>query len=163
MKRQTWFLLIAFFIVLIIVRLYLSIIDKTKTIITSSPTLIPISLPPTTPTPPKTTTDLANPASVNCTQKGGQLQTQTRPDGGQYGLCFFEDNYACEEWALFYGDCPVGGRRTTGFDTVAQKFCAWSGGQTFATDNAICTFKDGSTCPDDVFYEGTCQKGNKTK
>ncbi len=109
------------------------------------------------------TTTLANPASVNCEQKGGQLKMATRPDGGQYGLCYFDDNRACEEWAMLRGDCPVGGRKTTGFDTDAQKFCAWSGGDTFAVANAICTFKDGSTCSDDAFYAGTCQPGGKTK
>lgn len=107
-------------------------------------------------------TGLANPASVNCSKQGGQIVIQTKPDGGQYGLCFFDDNRACEEWAMLRGECPVGGRKTTGYDTEAQKFCAWSGGQTIAEDNAVCTFSDGSVCPDDAFYAGTCQKGIKT-
>jgi len=106
-------------------------------------------------------TGLANPASTNCVAKGGQTVIQQRPDGAQYGLCMFEDNRACEEWALMRGDCPVGGMRTTGYDTVAQKFCAWAGGQTFATENAVCTFKDGSTCDDQAFYEGKCMVGTK--
>lgn len=161
MKQKTIFILIVTFVVLLITSFHLLISKEKKQIAvpTNPPSGEPVESTPTS----KTTTGLANPASVNCTQKGGQLQIKARPDGGQYGLCFFEDNRACEEWALFNGDCPVGGRRTTGFDTVAQKFCAWSGGQTLADDNAICTFKDGSTCPDDAFYEGTCQKGNKTK
>lgn len=106
-----------------------------------------------------TSTSLANPASVNCANKGGQLQIKTRPDGGEYGLCFFDDNRACEEWAMLHGDCPVGGRKTTGYDTEAQKFCAWSGGQTLATENAVCTFNDGSTCSVEDFYNNTCQEG----
>ncbi len=108
-------------------------------------------------------TSLANPASVNCEKQGGKLQMATRTDGGQYGLCYFEDNRACEEWAMMRGDCPVGGVKTTGFDTEAQKYCAWSGGQTIAVLNAVCTFKDGSTCADDAFYTGTCQPGEKIK
>ena len=105
---------------------------------------------------------IANPASTNCKEKGGTLQIKTRGDGGQYGLCYFEDNYACEEWALFRGECPVGGRRTTGFDTEAQRYCAWLGGQTYAQDNAVCTFKDGSTCSDEALYNGACSpKGGK--
>lgn len=111
----------------------------------------------------QTTTGLANPASTNCVAKGGQTVIQKRPDGAEYGLCMFEDNRACEEWALMRGDCPVGGMRTTGFDTVAQKFCAWSGGQTFAQPNAVCTFKDGSTCDDEAFYEGKCLAGENKK
>lgn len=106
---------------------------------------------------------LANPASVNCAEKGGNLVMQKRPDGGEFGLCFFEDNRACEEWALFRGECPVGGVKTTGFDTEAQKFCAWSGGETFAVENAVCTFSDNSTCLADDFYAGTCQKGQNPK
>ena len=105
------------------------------------------------------TTSMANPASVNCTKQGGNLVIKTRGDGGQYGLCYFEDNRACEEWALMKGECPIGGRKTTGYDTEAQNFCAWSGGETFAVENAVCTFKDGSTCLDEDFYNGKCQKG----
>jgi putative hemolysin len=119
------------------------------------------SFPNITPTLEPLTSALANPASVNCVNKGGQTHIQNKPNGSQYGLCFFDDNRACEEWAMFNGECPIGGRKTTGFDTDAQKFCAWSGGQTFAVENAICTFNDGSTCPDNDFYFGTCQKGTK--
>jgi len=106
-------------------------------------------------------TQLANPASVNCIKLGGTIEIQKRGDGGEYGLCFFEDNRACEEWTLFNNNCPVGGVKTTGFDTDAQKFCAWSGGQTFADANAVCTFPDGSTCLDDDFYNGICTRGIK--
>lgn len=109
-------------------------------------------------TPPKNVA-LANPASSNCLEKGGRLVIETKEDGSQYGLCFFEDNRACEEWAMFRGECPLGGVKTTGYDTMAQKFCAYSGGQTLAVDNAVCTFSDGSTCLAEDFYTGTCQKG----
>lgn len=103
---------------------------------------------------------LANPASVNCEQHGGTLSIQKRSDGGEYGLCTFEDAYACEEWALYRGDCPVGGVRTTGYDTVAQKYCAWVGGQTLAEPNAVCTFPDGSTCKNNDLFDGYCQAGD---
>ena len=116
--------------------------------------------PTATPTTP--TTGLANPASVNCQQKGGNLVIQTDPNGGEYGLCYFEDNRACEEWALFRGECPLGGVKTIGFDTDAQKYCAWIGGKTLAVENAVCTFPDGSTCPDDALYSGTCHRGQNT-
>ena len=106
-------------------------------------------------------TTLANPASVNCTEKGGTLTIQERGDQGEYGLCMFEDGYACEEWALLRGDCPVGGVRTTGFDTIDQKYCAWSGGQTIAEPNATCTFSDNSTCTNSALFAGSCQKGNQ--
>lgn len=101
---------------------------------------------------------MANPASINCKKQGGRLVIATKQDGSQYGLCYFDDNRACEEWPMLRGDCPVGGVKTTGYDTEAQKFCAWSGGSTLAVANAICIFKDGSTCLADDFYNDTCQK-----
>jgi len=103
---------------------------------------------------------IPNPASVNCKNKGGNLVIQTKPDGGQYGLCYFEDNRACEEWALMRGDCPVGGVKTTGYITDEQKYCAWVGGQTTTAANAVCAFKDKSVCSLDDLYNGFCQAGN---
>ena len=99
---------------------------------------------------------IANPASVNCQKVGGNLVIEKRGDGGEYGLCYFEDNRACEEWALMRGDCPVGGMRTTGYDTIDQKYCAWAGGQTFAVPNSVCTFKDGTKCSTIDYYNGEC-------
>ncbi|MFA6526658.1 MAG: DUF333 domain-containing protein [Candidatus Buchananbacteria bacterium] len=108
---------------------------------------------------------ISNPASVNCEEKGGRLVIHHRAgggeDGGEFGVCYFDDNRACEEWAMFRGDCPVGGVKTTGYDTEAQRFCAWSGGSTFAVDNAVCIFKDGSQCPVLDFYIGICHGGSR--
>lgn len=106
-----------------------------------------------------TSTTLANPASVNCQAKGGILTIATNGSGGQYGVCNFEDNQQCEEWALFRGDCPVGGVKITGFDTPQQTFCAISGGQTTTNPGAVCTFNDGTKCGLDALYNGTCAKG----
>ena len=103
-----------------------------------------------------TNTQLANPASTNCAEKGGKLVINKMGNGGEYGLCYFDDNRACEEWAMYRGDCPVGGRRTTGYDTIDQNFCAWTGGETFAVANSVCTFKNGKTCPTIDYYNGTC-------
>jgi putative hemolysin len=104
----------------------------------------------------QTSAGLSNPASLNCIKLGGNLVINTRGDGGQYGLCYFEDNRACEEWALMRGDCPVGGVKTTGFDTIDQMYCAWSGGKTLAVPNSVCTFKDGKKCSTLDFYNGAC-------
>lgn len=99
---------------------------------------------------------LVNPASQYCISVGGSLVIRTRGDGAAYGLCQFTDNRACEEWALFRGNCPVGGIRTTGFDTIAQQYCAWLGGQTLALPRAVCTLPNGTVCPDDALYNGKC-------
>lgn len=104
-----------------------------------------------------TSTTLANPASINCQQVGGTLVVQKRGDGGEYGLCQFQDNRACEEWALYRKECPVGGMKTTGYDSIDQKYCAWLGGKTFAIPNAKCTLPSGKICADDAVYNGTCQ------
>lgn len=105
----------------------------------------------------KKSRQLANPASVNCSKKGGTLKIKTNGDGGQYGLCEFEDNQACEEWAMYRDDCPVGGVKTTGFDNVEQQYCAWLGGQTLAVPDAVCNLPSGNVCKNDALYNGTCQ------
>lgn len=51
---------------------------------------------------------MANPASVNCLKKGGSLQMRESA-AGTLGLCVFKGGRQCEEWALFRGECPVGG------------------------------------------------------
>lgn len=104
-------------------------------------------------------TNLVNPASKNCETVGGKLQIKKDGSGGEYGLCYFEDDRACEEWALMRGDCPVGGRKTAGFDTEAQRYCVWRGGETLAAANAICKFRDNSSCLDDDLYKGVCLPG----
>ena len=51
---------------------------------------------------------IANPASVNCEQKGGKLEIRTTAGGDQYGVCTFPDGSECEEWTLFRGECTAG-------------------------------------------------------
>ena len=48
---------------------------------------------------------LANPASVNCAQKGGRRESKTG-EKGEYTMCHLPDGTICEEWALFRGTCP---------------------------------------------------------
>jgi putative hemolysin len=102
------------------------------------------------------TPQLANPASENCAQKGGILKIMETGSGAQFGLCQFDDDRACEEWALMRGECPVGGVKTTGFDNTQQAYCAWLGGQTEAVENAQCELPSGKACPVDSLWEGTC-------
>jgi putative hemolysin len=83
------------------------------------------------------TPQLANPASVRCVDRGGTLRIERRPDGGQFGVCVVTDNYQCEEWAMFRGECPVGGLRVTGYLTPAARYCAITGGRyTAVTESA---------------------------
>jgi putative hemolysin len=107
---------------------------------------------------------IANPASENCVAQGGTLTITERGDGGQYGICYFEDNMQCEEWALLRGDCPVGGVKVTGYVTPAATYCAITGGEYTVTGNSgqedeqgTCTFKNGTTCDASEYYNGKCQ------
>lgn len=98
---------------------------------------------------------LANPASVNCTEKGGTLKLMTKPTGGQYGVCYFEDNMQCEEWALMRGRCPVGGVKVTGYSNPEAVYCAITGGQ--PQDNETkCKTAEGKVCEARAFYTGSC-------
>jgi putative hemolysin len=91
-----------------------------------------------------------------CYKSGGTIKTDKRSDGIVYNLCFFEDARACETQALQKGDCPLGGVKTTGFDTMDQKYCAWLGGSTLATKDSVCKFKNGKQCKTVDLYKGTC-------
>lgn len=53
-------------------------------------------------------TSLANPASVFCISNGGSLKIITESDGSQFGLCEL-DNYSCDEWVYYRGECDVEG------------------------------------------------------
>jgi len=69
-----------------------------------------------TPQPPHPTTEIApleiaNPASVYCEQQGGILDIRDQ-EGGQVGICQFEDGSECEEWVFFRGECQPGGTDT---------------------------------------------------
>jgi len=112
-------------------------------------------------TPPPNDAGIANPASVNCEQQGGKLEMRDRGELGPYGVCVFEDNRQCEEWAMFRGDCPEGGVNVTGYTTDAAVFCAISGGEYTATSNngaaneqGTCTFKNGTTRDAWDFFNG---------
>lgn len=108
-----------------------------------------------------TVTGMANPASLNCEKQGGIIKIEKREDGAEYGLCYFDDGRACEEWAMMRGDCKVGGVKTTGYDTIDQKYCAWTGGKTTAEENSVCTFDNGVVCPTYEVYAGSCDMNTK--
>jgi putative hemolysin len=116
---------------------------------------------------PGSRTGIANPASVSCINKGGSLSIQKRTDGGEYGICTFEDNRQCEEWALFRGECPAGGLKVTGYITPAAQFCVITGGSYKVTDQSntdkeqgTCTFNGGKSCNAWDYYGGRCSKNN---
>ncbi|MCB9151968.1 MAG: DUF333 domain-containing protein [Caldilineaceae bacterium] len=126
-------------------------------------TNIPGETVPAPTTAPTANTQIANPASENCVQQGGALTLETDGSGAQYGVCVFEDNRQCEEWALLRGDCPVGGLRVTGYNTPAARYCAITGGAYAVDENATtsaeaeqgaCTLADGQSYDVWAYYNG---------
>lgn len=79
---------------------------------------------------------LPNPASQNCVAKGGTLQMAKRGNDEVYGICIFTDNRQCEEWAMFRGECPIGGVKITGYLTPEGIYCALKGGQVLENETA---------------------------
>jgi putative hemolysin len=49
-------------------------------------------------------TQIANPASVYCEEKGNKLEIRTDEDGDQIGICILADGKECEEWKFFRGE-----------------------------------------------------------
>ena len=84
---------------------------------------------------------------------GRHIKIERRPDGGQFGVCVFTDNYQCEEWAMFRGECSVGGLRVLGYITPAARYCAITGGRYTAVvrsgaidEQGGCALPGGETC-----------------
>lgn len=107
---------------------------------------------------------IANPASIFCKDQGGQLVTEFRTNIGEYGVCVFEGNYKCEEWAMYRNRCPIGGIDVTMYTTIAAQYCALTGGNYTATnelgtqtEQGFCTFQNGTQCDVWGYFSGECQ------
>jgi uncharacterized protein len=103
--------------------------------------------------------NMPNPASVHCKEQGGKLDMREGEDGGQIGICVFEDGSECEEWAFFRGECQIG------LPNPASVSCEEQGGtlDVRAVDDGgqlgICVFEDGSECEEWALFRGECQSG----
>lgn len=126
-----------------------------------------VSIPPSTAPASEapSTVGMANPASQNCEKQGGTLRIVTSGSGTQYGECQWEENRACEEWALMRGDCPVGGLKLTGYATPAARYCAILGGEyaaaagaptDLAKEQGSCKLPGGKSCEVWALWDGTC-------
>ena len=104
---------------------------------------------------------MANPASVNCTDQGGTLEIRKNVQS-EYGVCLFEDNRQCEEWALLRGDCPEGGLKITGHEDEAQAFWVITGGQIegLGTETSMCKRTDGTLCAVQANFADECPDPN---
>lgn len=106
-------------------------------------------------------TGMANPASTYCVEHGGTIEIRNRKNG-QYGVCLFEDNRQCEEWALYRSQCPTGGVKITGYDNEAEIYCAITGGQVEGggTETPMCKRVDGTYCNAQANFDGDCPDPN---
>jgi putative hemolysin len=95
-----------------------------------------------------------NPASVNCIDMGGTLETKYEP-AGEYAVCVFDDGSACEEWTLQRGECEKGSR------VVFSTYCANNGGQLVnatldqGAQYQMCSIGD-YDCTESSYYSGEC-------
>ena len=121
-------LLLLLTLVLAIIFLIVGVVKKNKLLIIASTTLFLISIAIiaaiiyTVATENTATTQVANPASVNCIEKGGKLSIIDKPEG-QVGMCTLSDGTICEEWAYFRGECTTSSP-VPGTEKAVQAFLA---------------------------------------
>ena len=130
----------------------------------------PQTPPPVTATATLDTITIANPASAYCEEQGFKLETRTAQDGSQYGVCMFEDDTECEEWAYYRRECkpgdmdvaPAPTASPAGIANPAFAYCVEQGGtselRTAAdgSQSGVCVFPDGSECEEWAFFRGEC-------
>jgi putative hemolysin len=101
------------------------------------------------------TSAIPNPASVYCIEKGGESILATSSTG-QYGICLFPDGKQCEEWAMMWEYCPVGGIDIANL-APAEAYCLITGGMLL--DHATnCKLFTGKMCGLKDYYLGKCQR-----
>jgi putative hemolysin len=110
-----------------------------------------------TTTSPTKAEAVATAAYAKCIQNGGFVTTDRRGKTNFYNICNFADDMNCELYALYNGQCPVGGVHTVGYNTRPQVFCALRGGQPTGKNNGQCKMPDGKTCSTDSVYNDTCE------
>jgi putative hemolysin len=125
---------------------------------------------PVTATATLDTITIANPASAYCEEQGGELEIRTAQDGSQYGVCMFEDDTECEEFAYYHGECKTGDMDVApaptaipaGISNPASTYCVKQGGTSeirTAEDGSqygVCNFSDGNACEEWAFFKGEC-------
>lgn len=94
---------------------------------------------------------IANPASVNCVDKGYKLEIRKDASGGEVGYCVFGNGQECEEWAFYRGECGANGTNARQ-PAKEGEFCGGIAG--FACESGLSCKLDGDY-PD---AGGKCEK-----
>ncbi|HSQ27855.1 MAG TPA: DUF333 domain-containing protein [Anaerolineales bacterium] len=111
-----------------------------------------------------------------CAQNGGNWQARQNEQGGEYGVCVFDDKSECEGGAFYRGECrpgqyfaapgPKGPQGPANLANPASQHCEQNGGTIqIRSDSAggqygVCVFADGTQCEEWAFYRGECSPGN---
>ena len=107
---------------------------------------------------PKRGQAAVSPATSNCVDNNFTDQILYEPDGGQYGICVFSNETACEEWTFLRSECNV-------TNPNFALYCADNGGQ-ISVENVdwgevqgappaeyeVCTTSNGGQCTDWDYY-----------
>ena len=96
---------------------------------------------------------IPNPAAVNCTKVGGKSSIEKLPSGDSIGICTFDTNHECEQWALFRKHCPIGGIKTHSL-TKEERYCLILGGNIINKTN--CTLPAEKICSLHSLYNNIC-------
>ncbi len=102
---------------------------------------------------------IANPASVNCVNNGGNLSIVKDANGGEVGMCTLPDGTVCEDWAYFRGECPAPIANMT---NPASTNCVEKGGNLSivkdenGSETGMCTLPDGTVCEEWAYFRGEC-------
>ncbi|MFA6489542.1 MAG: DUF333 domain-containing protein [Candidatus Micrarchaeia archaeon] len=93
------------------------------------------------PCPQSNNSQIANPASVNCVDKGYKLEIRKDASGGEVGYCVFGNGRECEEWAFYRGECGLNGT-TVRQPAKEGEFCGGIAG--FACESGLSCKLDGN-------------------
>jgi putative hemolysin len=94
---------------------------------------------------------MENPASANCIENGGELETKDGK-GGEYSLCKFNDGSICEEWKFFNGDCKKG----EVFSDLTNCEIYFNGCNTCVVENGVISSCDDRYCAKEEKSEPKC-------
>lgn len=107
---------------------------------------------------------MANPASENCADNGGQEENKYDENRNEWTVCTFPDGSACEEWDFMRGDCKKG--ETVNFTTYCRQNSGLYKGHridTTGVDGATqrwyysCQLQNGNICFEEDYYNnGYC-------
>lgn len=112
----------------------------------------PVSPSPTETPSTSAASNIPNPASSFCVEKGYISEIRTASDGSQYGVCKFPDGTECDEWSYFRGECTPG-QSATQINTEENTYQNQDLGFSFSYPSSWQITKSEPTAPQNPVYE----------